>query len=170
MKSSQHRRKRHFNIVLVLLAVFGLAAVFVAIDPLAQASRGFHHYRAGDRSPQHVGLTFCGDSGLTHADRLGSFLSSWLELDAAQSESWIRVERELEQGFIWLRDTCDAFAADTATTTLPERLEFAETAMAAGLEALRAVRPAFEAFYDTLDDGQRQQLETVLNHRGASVR
>lgn len=170
MKSLPHRRTRHFNIVLVLLAVFCLVAAFVAIDPLAQASKGFHHDRAGHRSPQHVRLAFCADNGLTRVARLGTYLSGWLELDAAQKKSWVRVEHELEQVLILLRDSCEAFAADAAPTTLPERLALGEAAMAAGVEALRAVRPAFEAFYDTLDDGQRRQLDTVLDHHGAGVR
>ena len=33
--------------------------------------------------------------------------------------------------------------------------------MAAGTETVRTVRPAFEAFYDTLDEGQRRKIEVT---------
>jgi hypothetical protein len=40
--------------------------------------------------------------------------------------------------------------------------------MAAGLGALREVRPAFDALYVVLDEGQRKTLDDMLAHRAGS--
>ena len=130
MKTREHRRSRHFNILLIVLAIAGLIAAFVAIDPLARASQRTH---------------------LGRMNEVGAYLESTLDLDAAQTQAWDQVERELAQGLARLHDTCGEFASDAEIPTMPERLAFMESAMAAGTETLRTVRPAFEAFYGMLE-------------------
>jgi hypothetical protein len=53
-------------------------------------------------------------------------------------------------------------ACPTATpATAPARLEAMEKRMAAMLEAIKTVRPAFDAFYATLDDKQKARLNSA---------
>jgi hypothetical protein len=41
-----------------------------------------------------------------------------------------------------------------------------EVVLATSLDALRKVRPAFERFYGTLDDGQKKQVDSLFErHR-----
>lgn len=47
----------------------------------------------------------------------------------------------------------------------PERLAMAEEAVAVGLKSLQIIRPAFDAFYSTLDAEQKEMLDNAGNHR-----
>ncbi len=170
MKSSPHQRTRHFNIMLVLLAIAGLVAVWVAIDPLARASQGSRHDWSGHHGAQHASLAFCSYDARDWADSSGAYLGAWLQLDAAQNAAWNHVEQKLEQGRNLLRDACEALAASGPAATMPERLALMESAMAAGAETLRTVRPAFDEFYATLDEGQRQQLDALPGHHRSEIR
>ena len=61
-----------------------------------------------------------------------------------------------------IAQTCPAvFPTDGAA-----RLVFMEKRMESMLEAIRTVRPAFEAFYGSLDSGQKSQLDAVDAGRG----
>jgi len=65
--------------------------------------------------------------------------------------------------------SASAKAADIITkdcpTTIPakptERLELAEKRLYTMLQAVKVVRPAFQAFYDALDDKQKASLDAV---------
>ena len=170
MKTTEHRRTRHFNIMLILLAIAGAAAVLVATDPLARAAQGSAHGRADHRGNGDVALAICD----RHHDRrmagAGIYLESILELDAVQKKAWDQVEGELELGLARLRDVCGKLASDALPPTMPERLAFMEMAMAAGTETLRAVRPAFKVFYGTLDEHQRQKIDAMSRRHDSGVR
>ena len=47
-----------------------------------------------------------------------------------------------------------------------ERLAGLETMLSAGLEAVREVRPNFDAFYATLNDKQKTALDRLIDRRG----
>jgi LTXXQ motif family protein len=59
--------------------------------------------------------------------------------------------------------------AEALTSTCPreipqtsaQRMAFMEKRMEAMLEAIKTVRPAFEAFYDTMSDEQKARLDSV---------
>ena len=53
-----------------------------------------------------------------------------------------------------------ARAADAAPAT--ERLAMAEEAVAVGLKTIQTIRPAFDAFYNTLDAEQKEMLDGGL--------
>lgn len=46
-----------------------------------------------------------------------------------------------------------------------ERLAMAEDAVAVGLKTLQIIRPAFDAFYDTLDAEQKEMLDNASHRR-----
>jgi len=57
----------------------------------------------------------------------------------------------------------EARNADAAPAT--ERLAMAEEAVAVGLKTIQIIRPAFDAFYNTLDAEQKEMLDGAANHR-----
>ena len=61
-------------------------------------------------------------------------------------------------------DSLEGVCADAAAApaTAPEGLALAEAALAAGTEAVRDIRPAFEALYAALDADQRASLDNLL--------
>ena len=170
MKTKEHRRSRHFNIMLVVLALAGLVAAFVAIDPLARASQRVHHGWTGHGGHGDLAFAVCDDGHDDRMGEVGAYLGSALDLDAAQRQAWDQVERELAQGLVLLRDACGKFASDAPPPTMPEQLAFMESAMAAGSETLRAVRPAFGAFYGMLDEAQRQKVDELSRRHVARAR
>jgi len=170
MKSTEHRRTRHFNIMLAVLAAAGLIAVLIAIDPMARASQTSHHGWSGHHGIQGAGKVFCENSNENELEQMGAYMKSWLNLDAAQQTSWGRVERELGRGLESLRDACGRFAAGGTPSTMPERLALMESAMEAGAEALRAVRPAFVEFYGMLDEDQRGKIDEISSRRNFGIR
>jgi len=170
MKSTEHGRTRHFNIMLVLLAVAGLITALMAVDPMALASRESQHGWSGPHTRQGDGLALCAGRQGHGLERMGPYLKTWLALDAAQEESWTRVERSLAAGLATLRAACSDIAADDETVAMPERLAAMELAMAAGTDALRAVRPAFTAFYGTLDEDQQRKIDGLWSRNRPGIR
>jgi len=170
MKSTEHGRTRHFNIMLVLLAVAGLIAALIAMDPMALASRDAQRGWARQHAPHAASMAFCvnpQEGGLEH---MGPYLKTWLDLNAAQEQSWVRVERSLAAGLASLRDACSDLAADDEAVAMPVRLAAMESAMAAGADAVRAVRPAFTAFYGTLDEDQQRRIDGLWSRNRPGIR
>lgn len=168
MKTKQHRRTRHFNIFLVLVAIAGLIAALIAIDPLARASQDREDHWAGHGGIHRTSMAFC-DAG--HQDRMKQAsvdVDTWLDLDPVQQAAWSDVAQELERGFAKLRDACARGVADNGPTTTPERLALVESALVAGTETLRAVQPAFAEFYRLLNDEQRRKIDSLPGRHGPS--
>ena len=160
MKSTEHRRTRHFNIMLVGVVAAALLATLAAIYPSAWASQerhGWHRQHDGG----HVAMQFCEGNHASRIDEMGPFVESWLGLDDAQRTAWVKLEREVGRAVATLRESCSARNAATA----PDRLALAESMMAAGTAALREIRPAFDAFYATLDDKQQAKLDAEAGQR-----
>lgn len=63
MKPTEHRRTRHFNIMLVAFAIVGLVAALAAIYPDARASQERHGWwRHGGGG--HTGVRICEEGAL----------------------------------------------------------------------------------------------------------
>ena len=171
MKTTEHRRTRHFNIMLILLALAGLIGAWVALDPMAWAGqRSDRHGWAGQASSGHMVATACSRGSEDHIAEAAKFIGLVLELNATQAAAWDHVTQELELGLAGLRDACEGLANNSDDLAMPERLVYLESTMAAGAETLRAMRPAFETFYETLDDSQRQRLDAMFRSHAPQAR
>lgn len=171
MRPTEHRRTRHFNIMLIVLALAGLVGALAALDPMAWAGQRFdRHGWAGHASGGHMVATACSRGSEDHVAEAADFVGSALELNATQAAAWDNVTRELELGLAGLRDACEGLATHGEGTPAPERLAYLESTMTAGAETLRAMRPAFETFYETLDDTQRQRLDAMFRSHGPQAR
>lgn len=71
MKSTEHRRAWHFNIMLVVLAVAGLIAVLIAIDPMARAAQESHVGWAGHYGMRATGMEICSGGHDNRLDQVG---------------------------------------------------------------------------------------------------
>jgi len=170
MNTTEHRRTRHFNIMLIVLAVAGLVAALVIVGEIARASQKSVHGWTGHHEDGDVAGAICDVSHDGRMEQVGDYLGVTLDLDATQMEAWDRVEHGLERGLELLRDSCGNPDSHALPPTTPERLVLMESAMAAGTETLRAVRPAFEAFYRTLDESQRHKIDELSRHHGPRIR
>ena len=58
-------------------------------------------------------------------------------------------------------ETISATCAEPVPAKSTERMALMEKRVEAGLQAIKLVRPAFEAFYGTLDDQQKARLDAI---------
>lgn len=113
---------------------------------------------------RHHGMGPCGVRGAYMIERMDRFVRGDLELNDAQEAAWKNVVDTAEAARAKVKETCGD--RDDWKGTAPERLARAEAMMQAGLQAVKEVRPKFDAFYDTLSDRQKQRLDdlTVARH------
>ena len=112
----------------------------------------------------HLGR-LCTGGDEARLDLLLAYARDRLDLKPAQQPAWRDLDGAVRGGVATLRGACDKMQAGEAGASAPVRLAAAEAAMSAGTEALRQVRPAFDALYATLDDGQKATLDDALAHR-----
>jgi LTXXQ motif family protein len=104
----------------------------------------------------------CDSDDSASLDLLFAYARNRMDLRPDQEPAWRNLESATRSGIASLRAACDKMQAGTDGASAPVRLAAAEVAMTAGAEALRQVRPAFDAFYGTLDDRQRVSLDAAL--------
>lgn len=122
-----------------------------------RAWSGFgHRWRQRGEGRGHAGAGWCG------ADWAG--LEAWdgyvvraLSLTDEQGAAWTRLRAAIQSTRPTLEQACGDAPATGAS------MARAETMLAAGLDAVRQVRPAYEAFHAVLNDDQRRMLD---EHRG----
>lgn len=90
-----------------------------------------------------------------------------VEFTSTQQAAWDDLIAAVRQGGSEVSAFCGkvdaARAADTAPA--PDRLAMAEEAVAVGLKTIQTIRPAFDAFYNTLDAEQKELLDSAVGHR-----
>jgi LTXXQ motif family protein len=90
-----------------------------------------------------------------------------VEFTSTQQAAWDDLIVAVRQGGSEVTAFCgkvdEARNADAAPA--PQRLAMAEEAVAVGLKTIQTIRPAFDAFYNTLDAEQKELLDGAANHR-----
>ena len=89
--------------------------------------------------------------------RIAARLETTLRPTDAQKADFEALKQAMTKAEATLKASCPT-EAETANQAPPARLALAEKRMAAGLEALRTVRPAVDTLYAKLDDKQRDAL------------
>ena len=150
------KHSRHFKILLALLAVGAIGAGVFAFTDLGATPHGWH----ADRHGGGISHLCSADEGRT--DSLLAHAEAELEITASQQESWNRLSAAISDAHTRLQAICGELGdADTA----PEKLAQAEAMMAVGTDAIREMRPAFDALYAQLDDRQRARIDDLLARR-----
>lgn len=98
-----------------------------------------------------------------HADEEVTFTTK-------QQASWDDLIAAIRTGGIEITTFCARVdeARNAGPAAAPERLEMAEEAIVVGLSVMQTIRPAFNAFYVTLNAEQKEMLDRVANHRRRS--
>lgn len=123
--------------------------------------RGGHMGRRGG----HGMAMICGEHRDERLDRMINMVESFVDLEAGQQDAWNRLTETLRASSAAVGETCEEIEAAGEPDTAPEKLARMETMMATGLGAMRDVRPAFEAFYETLNEKQQKALDDLAEHR-----
>ena len=81
-----------------------------------------------------------------------------LGIGEAQTEAWNNLKAAVKTGEEKLRTACDAVGS---AKTAPERMAALDTTLGAASEAVKAVRPAVDGLYATLNDQQKQMVDQM---------
>lgn len=86
----------------------------------------------------------------------------YLGLDDGQTAAWTTLMADLRQALASFEGICmDAITAKQPENA-PVRLAGLRDQMATGIAAIDRIRPAFDAFYRDLDEGQQARIEAML--------
>lgn len=105
----------------------------------------------------------CGGLGVRWIDRATAYATGFMDLTADQAGALRDLKAAARHAAAKGVEICHG--TDYWKETAPERLKHQEEALAAARDAVREVRPKFEAVYYTLSPGQRATLDAVLAGR-----
>lgn len=159
-----------------LVGVIGLTAVGAGVLSAAPSGpgqdghgmmwqvRGEHW---GERRGPRMGMgpAFCGPEREERLSRMVEMIEGFANFSPEQQPAWEQLRDAVRDASAKLGPACDAMRAGREGTP-PERLGSLETMLSAGLDAVREVRPKFDAFYATLNDKQKAALDRLIDHRG----
>ncbi len=119
--------------------------------------------RHGPRRPG-MGPMFCGPEREERLGRLVEMVEGFANFSPEQEPAWQQLRDAVRSASTKLEPACAAMR-DARDGTPPERLASMETMLSAGLEAVREVRPKFDAFYATLNDKQKRAIDRLIEGR-----
>jgi len=147
--------------------VFAVVVSVVAVVAPANAEdatvRNASWFGWGDRTA----VARC-ERGVDHfVEEMMEHAEEEVEFTSTQQAAWDDLIVAVRQGGGEVTAFCgkvdEARNADAAPA--PQRLAMAEEAVAVGLKTIQTIRPAFDAFYNTLDAEQKELLDGAANHR-----
>lgn len=102
-------------------------------------------------------------------DRMVDYVEGFVTFTPEQDDAWNGLVSAVREGSDDFAALCDAFE-DAEDQSAPERLALGEQAIVAALGAMQKARPAFDRFYGTLNEEQKQLLDRAFagrhHHRG----
>ena len=109
---------------------------------------------------------FCRASHGKRMERLITFVEGLSDFTPDQQDAWQDLTEALRGGRQQMREACDELRQADGPRHAPDKLARMETMLTMKLDVLKKVRPAFEAFYATLDERKREALDTLFSrHR-----
>ncbi len=167
-------RKRIFRGLLPALLLVGLAGFQAGCtETSAGTAVGGTTLAGGDKTGKWASRVrgrgpaarLCRGGMERRMERFSSVVEGLAKLDDTQTAAWNRLKTASASAIATVRKNCETLKTQGRPATGPERLQRLESVLAARLDALRAVRPAFTAFYETLDKGQQDALDTLRGSR-----
>lgn len=147
-------------------AMTGIAGTHSWHGTEAAALAGFGGGHRDGRHARRRGFDHvCDGRWIEHADEVMAHVERVLDLGPGQAEAWNTLADRLRASGSNLARMCPARNATADRGTALDTLGRAEAMMAAGLETIREVRPALEAFYGVLTGEQRKTLDRLIAGR-----
>ncbi len=125
-------------------------------------------YRHGGHGGRRGGMMhkLCSDARGEHIEAGITFAETFMTFTPEQRTAWDGLTAAVRTGSEKIGETCEETKELRAERSLPSRLALAETASRTAAEVLGDVRPAFDGWYATLSDEQREALEGLMKRRG----
>lgn len=147
--------------------VYGAGAPTVAGYAARLLGPGVAHAAGMERGWRGHGRGFdriCSDQRNERLESMIQFADAFLKLEPNQTKAWNDLTAALRAGSAKIGETCASMTKNSAPATAPEKLAALETVMTTGVGILHDVRPAFDAFYSTLDTKQKAAIDGLLAH------
>jgi hypothetical protein len=151
----------------VALASLGAGVLSAAAQPAGDGpraaiwdGRGGHWHERG-----RMGPAFCGPNHDERIERMVGMVEGFANFSAEQQPAWERLRDSVRSASDRLETACDALR-DSRDAAPPARLAALETVLSTGLEAVREVRPNFDALYAALNEKQKAALDLLIERRG----
>jgi hypothetical protein len=155
----------------VALAGLGAGVLSAAAQPAPSSSthqatlweRGGGHW--GRHGRMGMGPAFCGPDHDERIDRMIGMVEGFANFSAEQQPAWERLRDSVRSASDKLEAAC-ATMRDSRDAAPPARLAGLETMLSTGLEAVREVRPNFDALYAVLNEKQKAAVDMLVERRG----
>jgi hypothetical protein len=160
------------------LAIAGSVAM-VSAAPLGSGSTEHAQMRhlgmAKDAHPAHFrvhrgarGEHTCGERAAQHTERMIGVVEGLMTFSSPQQTAWNELTKTVRDSRTSFTETCKSVVEGERPTTAQARMERMEKLMAARLDMMRSIRPAFETFYGTLNETQQKAIDDLFtgHHRG----
>jgi hypothetical protein len=136
-----------------------VAGLVVAVATIAHAQQ----QRGPANGQYRYGVTeVCRDINMYEA--LKPTVPMLLGLNQRQAASWKDVETALVDAKRPIETGCGKLKTMPAGMAANAQAARLEVVLASSLDAVRRVRPSFDKFYATLDDGQRRQVDRIFEN------
>ena len=136
----------------------------VAAGQAAVTLAGYRHGRGG------MERKLCSDARGEHIEAAITFAETFMAFTPEQRTAWDRLTGAVRAGGEKIGETCAETEALRAEKTMPAKLALAEAATKTAAAVLGDVRPAFDAWYATLSDEQREALDGLMKRGGRGRR
>jgi|SaaInl7_135m_RNA_FD_contig_61_1034557_length_1290_multi_21_in_0_out_0_1 hypothetical protein len=163
--------------VIGLAAVGAIAATSLSLGSAAHATGsgghgmskmfgGGHHGMGqggmgGGRGMAHL----CGPARSEKVEHAISFVDDFMTFSGPQKQAWDNLAGALRAGDEKVGAACATFKDGKPPQSATGKLGMAESFLTAGLAVVQQVRPAFDRFYDTLNEKQQKSLDDLLSRR-----
>jgi len=140
----------------------------VATGKAAIVLAGHRHGWDDDDDDRRGGMMgkLCSDARGAHIEAGITFAETFMTFTTEQRAAWDGLTAAVRAGSEKIGETCEQTEDLRDERSLPARLALAATASKTAAEILGDVRPAFDGWYATLSDEQRQALEGLMERGG----
>ena len=123
-------------------------------------------YRGHHRGGRHGMKMVCSDRRAEKVEDAIGFAEAFFTFKGEQKVAWDGLATALRDGSTTIGKHCEAMKAHSGQETAIGKFARMETMLAAGLEVLQTVRPAFDKLYATLDEKQQAALDKMTRRGG----
>lgn len=123
-------------------------------------------YRGHHRGGRHGMRMICSDRRAEKVEDAIGFAEAFFTFRGEQKTAWDGLATALRDGSTTIGKHCAAMKDDDSQKTVIGKFARMETMLAAGLEVVQTVRPAFDKLYATLDEKQQAALDKMIRRGG----
>lgn len=133
-----------------------------------EASGKMHraHWRGRHGKRGHRYGHFCSDRQGKRFDRLTGVIEGLMTFTPAQDQAWKSLNATVQSERATIKKDCDELKDAGRPKTASQKLARMEKVLGTRLSSLQRVRPAFDKFYETLNDKQKSAIDGLFSRRG----